>query len=682
MKKNYFFRMLAVILVITAMIRPSYGQGKLTPELMWQMGRVSDIQLSPDGSTLLFGITWYDLAENKGNRDLYTMPVNGGTPVKITDFKGADFNGLWRPDGKKIGYLSTISGEAQLWEMNPDGTQKAQLTKVEGGINGFAYAPDGRNILLIRDVKLDKTVQDMYPDLPKAEAYVFEDLMYRHWDSWTDFSYSHIFIAPVTEGKIGEMKDIMPGERAETPLSPGGGMEQIAWNHDGTKIAYTCKKLSGKDYAVSTNSDIYLYDLKTGQTTDLTAENPGYDMEPAFSPDGKYMVWTSMKTAGFEADKNRLMLRDLATGKVTDLSEGFDQSSATFKWSPKESGLLYFISGTNATYQIYTVNAATGKIRQVTTGPHDYTELAVGANSITGVRMSLSAPSEIFQIEDSKPFAKENQLSFTNKKILDGITMGRVEGRWITTTDHKKMLTWVIYPPDFDQTKKYPAILYCQGGPQSAVSQFWSYRWCLQQMAARGYIVVAPNRRGLPTFGQEWNDEISKDYGGQNMQDYLVAIDSVSRDPWVDKDHLGCVGASYGGFSVYYLAGHHEGRFKAFIAHCGMYNLESWYGSTEEYWFPNYDLGGPYWDPATAKSYDWSPHKFVGKWDTPILVIHGGYDFRIPYTEGMQAFNSAQLRGIPSEFLFFPDETHFVTQPQNSVLWHREFFKWLDRYLK
>ncbi len=677
MKIRLFLAAALIGLGLIATSPRGFAQAKLTPELMWKMGRVSDLQLSPDGTTLLFGVAYYDLAENKGNRDLYTLPVSGGVPLKITEFKGSDYNARWRPDGQKIGYLSTSSGEPQLWEMNADGSGKVQVSNIEGGVNEFAWSPDGHSVLYLKDVKLDKSVQDLHPDLPKAEAYVFDDLMYRHWDSWTDFAYNHIFIAPYNDGKMGEGIDIMANERVDVD-----GIGECSWSSDSKMIAYAAKKLAGKDFALSTNTEIWLYRLETKSTENLTPGMEGYDQEPRFSPDGKYLVWSSMKTGGFEADKKRLMLLDLATKKMTDLSASFDQGSSNFVWHPKTSGLLYFISGINATYQVYSVDVTKNLIRQITTGPHDYTELAVGEKSLSGLRMSLSSPTEIFQIAQAKEFSIEKQLSFFNKPILDNITMGKVEERWITTTDGKKMLTWVIYPPDFDPAKKYPALLYCQGGPQSAVSQFWSYRWCLQQFAAAGYILVAPNRRGLPTFGQDWNDQISKDYGGQNMKDYLVAIDSVSRDPWINKDKLGAIGASYGGFSVYWLAGHHQGRFKALVAHCGMYNLESWYGSTEEYWFPNYDLGGPYWDPALSKQYSESPHNFIGNWDTPILVIHGGHDFRIPYTEGMQAFNSAQLRGIPSEFLFFPNETHFVTQPQNSVLWHRTFIGWLDRYLK
>ena len=671
-----------ILLILSVIIISAKSQEILTPELLWKLGRVSDAQLSPDGKQILFGITYYDLKENKGNRDLYTISINGGIPIKVTEFKGSEFNGIWRPDGKKIGFLTAEGGSVQIWEMNPDGSGKTKITNLEEGINGFSYSPDMKNILYIKDVKLDKTVNEVYTDLPLANARIIDDLMYRHWDSWSDFSYSHIFYAPYQENSIGEPIDIMKNERFDSPLTPDGGLEQINWSPNGNMIAFTCKKMIGKEDAISTNSDIYIYHLDTKQTENISATMLGYDMDPVFSPDNKKIVWSSMKTPAFESDKKRIMLYDLATKQSTDLSASFDQSSSNFRWSNSNINLLYFISGINATYQVYSIDIITKNIEQLTNGWHDYTDIATNGNTIIGTKMTMSLPTEIFKIENTKTGLKETQITFTNKTILDKLALAKVESRWVTTTDNKKMLVWVILPPNFDKTKKYPALLYCQGGPQSAVSQFFSYRWNFQIMAANGYVIVAPNRRGLPTFGQEWNDEISQDYGGQNMNDYLTAIDTVSIEPFIDKNRMGAIGASYGGFSVYWLAGHHNKRFKAFIAHCGMFNFESWYGSTEEMWFANHDLGGAYWKKPTPKSYDFSPHKFVGNWDTPIMVIEGGNDFRIPYTEGMQAFNAAQLQGIPSRFLFFPEESHFVLKPQNSVLWQRVFFEWLDKYLK
>ena len=694
--KKYFIAILvfAISVNLNAQNLPDRQAGKLTPELLWKLGRVSEMQISPDGKTILYGITYYSLEENKGNRDLYSIPVSGGNPTKLTDTKESEYNAVWRPDGKKIAYLSAQNGSMQIWEMNPDGSDKKQVSDIEDGINGFAYSPALNNILFIKDVKLDKTVNDIYTDLPKANAMLFDDLMYRHWDAWTDFSYSHVFFTSydTTTQKTGVYTDIMKDEKFDSPLTPDGGMEQITWSPDGKQIAYTCKKLHGKEEAISTNSDIYIYNIVTKATTNISEEMPGYDQDPMFSPDGKKIVWSSMKTAAFESDKKRIMLYDFATKQHTDLSESFDQSSSNFKWDPLDNNLIYFISGINATYQVYSVNITTKQITLISKGTHDYTDIAATLDKpekskyfqtrLIGTKMSMSLPTEIFRIDKVKKDYIETQLTFTNKPILDIIKLAKVEERWIATTDNKKMLVWVIYPPYFDKTKKYPALLYCQGGPQSAVSQFFSYRWNFQMMAAHDYIVVAPNRRGLPTFGQEWNDQISCDYGGQNMKDYFTAIDSVSKEPFVDKDHLGAVGASYGGYSVYWLAGNHNKRFKAFIAHCGMFNFESWYGSTEEMWFANHDLGGSYWKKPQPKSYEFSPHKFVDKWDTPILIIEGGYDFRIPYTQGMEAFNAAQLQGIPSKFLFFPEESHFVLKPQNSVLWQRVFFEWLDKWLK
>ncbi|HOY31038.1 MAG TPA: S9 family peptidase [Bacteroidales bacterium] len=676
MKKSFVF-FCSFLLAISF----TYAQNRLTPELLWKFGRVSDMQLSPDKKTVLYGITYYNLSENKGNRDLYVIPLAGGTPVNLTNSEGSEWNGLWRPDGKKIGYISAKSGEPQLWEMNPDGSNKKQLSSFTGGITGFAYSPAMTHILVTRDVKLDMTAVELYPDLPQADARIIDDLFYRHWNDWHDYAYSHIFVSAYSDGNVSGELDILRGEKYDTPLTPDGGMEQINWSPDGLKIAYTCRKLHGRDECVSTNSDIYIYDIKSGITENISNGMMGYDLDPVFSPDGSKIAWCSMKTPGYESDKKRLMVYDFGTKKYSDLSENFDESAASLRWSA-DAKSIYFLSYTKGTCQVFKADVASGKIVQLTTGMHDFTELYADGKYMAGVKMSMSAPSEIYRIDEVKGQFNPVQITFTNLELLSSIQTGRVEERWITTSDNKKMLVWVIYPPDFDKNKKYPALLYCQGGPQSTVSQFFSYRWNFQIMAAHDYIVVAPNRRGLPGFGTDWNDQIALDYGGQNMLDYLAAIDTLAKEPYVNKDKLGAVGASYGGFSVYWLAGNHNKRFKAFIAHCGMFNFESWYGATEEMWFPNHDFGGAYWNEPQPESYNFSPHKFVGNWDTPILVIHGGYDFRIPYTEGMQAFNAAQLQDIPSRFLFFPNETHFVVKPQNSVLWQREFFGWLDKYLK
>lgn len=679
------------------------AQERFSAEILWKLGRVSDMQISPSGKTVLYGVTWYDVAENKGNRDLYILDENGESPRKLTESATSESNAIWRPDGKKIGYLSSESGSMQLWEMGINGEDKKQISNIEGGINGFSYSPDLIHIAYIKDVKIEKDAHDLYPDLPKANALIYDDLMYRHWDNWHDYAYSHVFIATYNEGTIGEGTDIMKGEPYDSPLMPNGSMEQIIWAPDGKSLAYVCKKSVGKEYALSTNSDIYLYNLEKGTTENLTDGNEGYDQDPVFSPDGTKMVYRSMQTPGFEADKDRIMLIEFnspamiglkksiekhstKSGKplqmtsriYTDLSEGFDQSSGNFSFS-NDGKYIYFISGVQATYQVYKMDISNKKITQITKGDHDIQAYAISGKDLIITKMRMDLPSEIFKW---KADGTEEQLTFTNRSILKGVELGKTTKRWITTTDGKKMLVWVILPPDFDPNKKYPTLLYCQGGPQSAVSQFFSYRWNFQMMAAHDYVIVAPNRRGLPTFGQEWNDQISGDYGGQNMKDYLTAIDSVAAEPWADETRLGAVGASYGGYSVYWLAGNHQKRFKTFIAHCGIFNFESMYASTEEMFFVNYDYKGAYWDKPRPKSYDFSPHLFVGNWDTPILVIHGGYDFRIPYTEGMQAFNVARLQDIPSRFLFFPEETHFVTKPQNAILWQREFFNWLDKWLK
>lgn len=654
---------------------------RMTPEVLWSFGRISNVQLSPDRSQVLFGITYYNIEQNKGFRDLYLLPVSGGPTKAITNTAVNESGEVWRPDGKKIGFLSRESGSTQLWEMNPDGSGRRQISDIEEGISGFNYSPDQKRIAFIKEVKVIPNLKDKYPDLTKANARAYDDIMYRHWDEWVE-TFTHVFVAQVIKSRLDAITDIMEGQPWESPLKPYGGMEQIVWSPDGTKIIYTCRKKQGKEYALSTNSDLYQYDLGTGTTTNLTEGMMGYDINPVFSPDGRYLAWESMERDGFEADKNRLYIIDLQTGARTDATSQFDQNVQSLAWTDDNKS-IYFISDYQATDEIYRYTLESNDITKITTGIHNYSLALPTGNRLIAVRQSMSKPDEIYRVDPITGEAEE--ISFVNKPLLDQLAIGRVESRWVSTTDQKKMKIWVIYPPGFDPSRKYPAILFCEGGPQSTVNQFWSYRWNFQMMAAKGYIIVAPNRRGLPGFGMEWLEQISGDYGGQNMLDYFSAIDTVASEPYVDKNRLGAVGASYGGFSIYWLAGHHNKRFKAFIAHDGIFNLEANYLETEEMWFVNRDLGGPYWDSTNVvaqKSFASSPHHFVDKWDTPILVIHGEKDYRISYTQGMEAFNAARLKNIPARLLLFPEENHWVLSAQNGILWQREFFGWLDKYLK
>jgi len=655
---------------------------RMTPEVLWGFGRLSEPDLSPDRKTVLFGVTYYDVTQNKGNRELYTMNPDGSNLKRITTTKFSEYQAGWRPDGKKICFMSSETGSMQLWEMDPDGRSRIQITNIENGIGGYKYSPDIKKLLYVAEVYPDKQLKELYADLPKASGKIITDHMYRHWDSWVE-SNSHIFVAELNSTVlITTGKDILLNEPYETPLKPFGGMEQIAISPDGKTIAYTCRKKKGVEYTNSTNSDIYLYDLDSDQTTNLTEGMKGYDQNPVFSPDGKKLAWQSMERDGYESDKNRLFVYDFPTKAKADYTRTFDQNVENHVWD-NSGNSIFFISDWHATDEIYRLDLIDGKITRITDGIHNYTGVIPAGDRLIATRVSMSMPAEIYSIDPST--GDDKQITFINKDLLDQLTMGRVERRWIKTTDNKEMLTWIIYPPHFDSTKKYPALLYCEGGPQSTVSQFWSYRWNFQMMAANGYIVVAPNRRGLPGFGKDWNEQISGDYGGQNMKDYLSAIDTMAKEPYINKEKLGCVGASYGGFSVYWLAGNHNKRFKAFIAHDGMFNLESQYLETDEMWFVNWDLGGPFWDKnnrTAQRSYSNSPHRFLQNWDTPILVVHSELDYRISVTQGMQAFNGAILRGIPAEFLYFPDENHWVLKPQNGILWQRTFFNWLDRWLK
>jgi dipeptidyl aminopeptidase/acylaminoacyl peptidase len=695
MKKNLIFLLMLVSLQAISQNKSApldialiKEKTNLTPELLWKLGRVSEPRLSPDGKTVIYGVRTFNVADNKGNSDIYILNLATSQSRQLCSDPADETNARWRPDGKKICFLAPDkSGVSQIWEINPDGTGKAQITSNASDISNYGYAQALNNIWFTSDVKLDKQATDLYPDLPKATARIYDDLMYRHWNAWSDGTYSHVFTAAYADGKIiGTPKDIMTDERYDSPMKPDFGDEQITITPDGKTIAYTCKKLFGALYAVSTNSDIYLYDIASGKTSDISADMQGYDMNPRFSPDGKKILWLSMKTPTYEADRNRIFVLDLATNTKNEATEGFDYSVESADWG--NEARIYFLSGINATDQLFEYDSRMRikpPILQITKDTADHTDFTFAMDGTNPVmvtsRMSISMPTELFKINLAD--GKSTQITFTNKNVLSSVKMGKVEKRMIKATDGKEILTWVIYPPDFDASKKHPALLYCQGGPQSTVSQFFSYRWNFQLMAANGYIVVAPNRRGLPSFGSEWNREISGDWGGQCMNDYLSAIDDVSKEPYVNKDKLGSVGASFGGYSVYWLAGHHQKRFKAFIAHCGVFDLKSMYGTTEELWFPNFDLGGSYWKNPIPQSYQkFSPSDYVQNWDTPILVIHSEKDFRVPIGQGMEAFTAARLQNIPARFLYFPDEGHWISKPQNSILWQRVFFDWLDKYLK
>lgn len=655
--------------------------GLMTPEILHSFGQVSDIQYSPQRQEILYGVTYTDIQLNKKNRELFVMKMDGSDNKKITNTPKGENAACWVKDGSKIAFLYNEDGKSQIWEMNPDGSDRKQISNTEKDIQGFIYSPDNTKVLFISDIKYGERSNDKYPDLEKASGRIVDDLMYKHWDEWVE-SIPHVFVAELTNEGLRNIVDLLEGEPFEAPLKPFGGTEQLAWSVDSKSIAYTSRKKTGKEYAQSTNSDIYLYNLESKQTRNLTQGMMGYDINPSFSPDGQKIAWLSMERGGYESDKNRLFVMDLATGEKEYLTETFDNNTDDFAWN-SDSKTIYMLACVEAKTQLFAIDTHTKAMTTLTEGCHDYASVCFANTQILSLRHSMSYPNEIFSIDLSSKEAK--QLTSENAHILDQLEMGRVEERWITTTDNKQMLTWVVYPPKFDPTKKYPTLLYCQGGPQSTVSQFWSYRWNLQMMAANGYIVVAPNRRGLPSFGQEWLEQISKDYGGQNMKDYLSAIDALSKESFVDETRLGCTGASYGGFSVYWLAGNHNKRFKAFLSHAGIFNTEAQYLETEEMWFADWDLGGPFWDKSNAvaqRSFDNSPHKFVQNWDTPIMITHGELDYRILASQGMMAFNAAQLRGIPSRMLVYPNENHWIAQPQNGVLFQREFFRWFDQHLK
>lgn len=683
----------------------------MTPEALWAMGRIGTAQASPDGKHIIYQVGYYSVKQNKGHQVIYIMDSDGKNNKMLTTSAKSETDAVWIKGGQKIAFLC----DGQIWEMNPDGSGRKQLTNDKTGIDGFKFSPDEKYVILIKQIPYHGIIKEKPEDLPLTTGRVITDMNYRHWDEYVE-SIPHPYLAEVTSNGIGEGTDIMKGEPYECPVKPFGGAEQLAWSTDSKTIAYTSRKKTGINYAISTDTDIYLYNIESKQTVNICKpanykepeinmtksmknqavnseenlkNNPGYDVNPKFSPNGQYVAWLSMARNGYESDRNRLCVYNLKTGEKTYTTESFDSNVDDFCWSA-DSKTLYFLGIWHGCENIYQTNLK-GNVMQLTDGWNDYgsVQMLNDGKKLLAERHSMSQASELYIVTPGKKekTAKVEQITFENKHLYDQMTFGKIQQRWTKTTDGKDMMYWIILPAHFDETKKYPTLLFCEGGPQSPVSQFWSYRWNMQIMAANGYVVIAPNRRGLPGFGSEWNEEISGDWTGQCMNDYLSAIDDACKNlPFIDKDRLGAVGASFGGFSVYYLAGHHNKRFKCFIAHDGAFNLESMYTDTEEAWFSNWEYDDAFWNKDMTenakRTYANSPHKFVDKWDTPILCIHGEKDYRINANQGMGAFNAARMRGIPAELLLFPDENHWVLKPQNGVLWQRTFFNWLDRWLK
>ena len=692
----------------------SIKDGRMSPEALWAMGRISAYSASPDGSKIVYQVGYYSVKHNKSHHVLYMMNADGSNQTLLTKGDKNETDAQWL-DNETIAFAT--GGE--IWCMKADGNDRRQLSKTDGNVEGFEFSPDRKKVIVLKSIPYTGSIKAKPEDLPKTTGRVVTDLMYRHWDHYVE-SILHPFVFNVGDGFAiaSDGTDILEGEPYECPMEPFGGIEQLDWSTDSKQIAYTCRKKTGVQYSISTDSDIYLYNIETKQTKNLCKpadyeapevdvtktlkyqavndgdnlkNNVGYDQNPKFSPDGHYVAWLSMERDGYESDRQRLCRYDLQTGKKTYLTETFDSHVDDFCWSDNKEAMIYFIGVWHATENLYAISAK-GEVKQLTNTWHDFGSLQMLNNGrqLLMERHSYLEPADLYVVTPNMKKTEKTvitQITSENKHILDQLDKPSVKQRWVKTSDGKEMLTWIILPPNFDETKKYPTLLFCEGGPQSPVSQFWSYRWNFFIMASQGYVIVAPNRRGLPGFGQEWLEEISGDWTGQCMKDYLAAIDDAAENlPYVDKDHLGAVGASFGGFSVYYLAGHHDKRFKCFIAHDGAFNLEAMYTETEENWFSNWEYDDAYWNKdrtANAdRTYKNSPHLFVDKWDTPILCIHGEKDYRINATQGMSAFNAARMRGIEAELLIFPDENHWVLKPQNGILWQRTYFEWLDRWLK
>ncbi|MFA6232720.1 MAG: S9 family peptidase [Bacteroidota bacterium] len=651
----------------------------ITAEELLNLKRVYSPSVSPDGKWVLYGVTVPDIPANRSNSDLHLVSIEGDRHRQLTASPSADFGAVWSPDGKSVAFLSTRGGSPQIYTIALDGGEAVKVSDIENGVSDLSWSPDGKYFAFTSDVKLDSTVAEKYPNYNKAKVRIYDRIHVRHWDEWNDESYMHLFIMPV---KGGEARDLMMGERFETPMKPFGGAEQIAWSPDGSEIAYSSKKVD--NFPESTNSDVYVVDIATGATRNITDGMPGFDRDPLYSPDGRFIAFHSMARAGDEADRNRLMLFDRESGKVRELSATLDQWVTSTLWAP-DSKALYFTAENGATVQVYCIDVSDGSWEILTGGVYNHDGgLALSPDGKTLVygRRNFNAPTELFA-QPAKKDARPWPLTQENTEFLSRIRTATIEERWVTSTDGKKVQTWVVYPPDFDPAKKYPLITYCQGGPQSTVSQFFSFAWNFLLYASKGYVVVAPNRRGLPGFGQEWNDAISQDWGGMPMQDILACTDVMLKEPYIDTKHVTAIGASAGGYAAFWLAGNHQGRFSSFVSHCGVFNLESMYGATEELWFTNWENGGPYWDPKARKNYDkHSPHRYAQNWDTPILIITGEKDFRVPYTQSLEAFTVAQVKGIPSRLIVYPEENHWVLHPQEQLIWFEEFFDFIGTHVK
>ncbi len=676
---------------------------RMTPELLWKLGRLGEAAVSEDGKQVVYAVRQYDLAEDKGTSSLHLRTISTGKDTVIVENWSSIDSIQWAKtkDGPRVffvGMSDQAAGEAnekkendqpkespQAWSLDVQTGDTLQVTNIEDGIANLKVSPTGEHIAFTRDVKLDSELKDVYPDLPKADARIIDGLMFRHWNAWHDYKYSHLHVAAVgVDGRAGDPIDLMKDIKADSPVPPFGGAEQYNWSPDGVEIAYTLKDVP--HWAQSTNSDVFVVAIDgKSPARNITQGMEGYDNDPVYSPDGKHIAFHSMERAGFESDRNRVMVLDRDSGVVRDVTANLDQTAHNAHWTP-DSKSLVVESEYRGTTQLFQVSLDSSGATQISKGRFDWSLIQVmpDGQSLLVSRMDMLRPNELAVLKITD--ATDTVISNINDEIYQSLELPIIEERWVDATDGKKIHCWVIHPPEFDPTavKKWPMLTYCQGGPQGQIGQWFSYRWNFHLMAANGYVVLAPNRRGLPGFGREWNDEISKDWGGQAMQDLLSATDDMMAEPYIDKQHCAAIGASYGGYTVYWMMGNHRDRFCTMIAHAGVFNLESMYGSTEELFFVDWDLGGPYWrSEELQKEYDkFSPHRFVGKWKTPLLVIHGEKDFRVPVTQGMEAFTAAQVQGIPSRFLYFPTEGHWVMKPQNGVVWHRVFFDWLDRFCK